>query len=213
LLWDGYALPGTAQTRLTTKADTQDGVCDTTTTCASAPGASGGNTDVDIDTLRGYAGTAGAHNLIEIPVNSLTWLEAGCVSGMDPNCTGGDPALCCCFAAVFGDEGGDLPITNFNFVLRPTTDISTVAWEDKNGNGCSMSGAGPVGPVTEVGMPPAGPCCVVGQEATVVSVGVGPSGAAPLYDLTFSSKIPSTISACGAFQAGSCTVSTDPCDF
>jgi hypothetical protein len=121
--------------------------------------------------------------------------------------------MCCCFAAVFGDEGGDLPVTNFNFVLRPTTDVSTAKWEDKNGNGCSYSGGGPVGPITDTGVPPAGPCCALGQTATVVSVGVAPSGAGPLYDLTFASKIPNTISACEAFVAGNCVVSTDTCDF
>jgi len=55
------------------------------------------------------------------------------------------------------DEGGDLPITNFNFVLRPTTNVSTAQYADKNGDNCSMAGAGPVGPVSLTGAAAAGP--------------------------------------------------------
>lgn len=35
----------------------------------------------------------------------------------------------------------------------------------------------------------------------------------PFFDLTFGSTIPETVAACGPFEPGSCTVSTNPCDF
>ena len=57
----------------------------------------------------------------------------------------------------------------------------------------------------------AGPCCVVGQATTVVSVGVGFSGGAPLFDLGFKSTIPNTVSECGTVGSESCVVTTDPC--
>ena len=57
---------------------------------------------------------------------------------------------------------------------------------------------GPDGPTSLTGFPATGPCCTVGQATNVVSVGVGFSGGAPLYDLGFRSVIPNTIAACNA---------------
>jgi hypothetical protein len=64
----------------------------------------------------------------------------------------------------------------------------------------------------KTGVPAPGPCCVAGQETTVVSVGVGFSSGAPLYDLLFASTIPSRITSCQAAQPlGRCTLTTDAC--
>jgi hypothetical protein len=51
----------------------------------------------------------------------------------------------------------------------------------------------------------------VGQPTTVVSVGVGFSGGAPLYDLGFKSTIPNTVQSCGSIGSDTCVVTTDPC--
>jgi hypothetical protein len=62
------------------------------------------------------------------------------------------------------------------------------------------------------GTPAPGPCCVVGQETTVVSVGIGFSAGAPLYDLVFASTIPTRITACEAAPPlGQCTLTTNAC--
>jgi hypothetical protein len=197
---------------ITTNVDSDDGVCDPGGPCNSGPGGIGANSLGDFDLVLASA-SGGARSLIEIPVNSLTWIEQGCTPGLDVNCTGGNPTLCCCFASNFGDEGGDVQITNFNFVLRPSTNTSSVALVDKDMNGCSFAGSGPAAPPAVFGAPPPGPCCSVGQVASVAASGAALSGSAPLFDLTFTNTIPNTVASCGAFVAGSCTPSTNACDF
>jgi hypothetical protein len=212
-LWDGKRPASPAQTSALVTADSSDGVCDPGGPCNSGPGGIGANSLGDIDLATAPNPTGGARSLIEIPVKSLTWIEQGCVPSTDPNCTGGNPTLCCCFASSFGDEGGDVVITNFNFVLRPSTNTASAAYADKNMDGCSLAGSGPDAPPAVVGAPPPGPCCVVGQTASVAAAGAALSGAAPLFDLSFTNTIPNTVSACGGFVAGSCTPSANPCDF
>jgi hypothetical protein len=217
-LWDGMAPAGLADSTVLTKGDTQDGVCDTTGAPACDANAPHMNSTGDIDLVTSPSTSAGVRSLIEIPVKSLTWSEQGCITFADPNCqAGGDPQLCCCLNSVFDpvEEPGDAIVTNFNFVLRPSTDMATAQFADKNGDGCFVGGSGPPGPVSETGTPAAGPCCVVGQTTTVASAGVAFTGGAPLYDLLFSSVIPNTITACDGFGGAgvSCTVATDPCAF
>jgi hypothetical protein len=223
-LRDGNGPVG-APTNITTVGDTRDGVCDTTTgACAFNAGFN--NTTGDIDTTFAPSASTGGRSALAINQNSLTWSEATQCNGPgagddgpshDPDCAGTTAPLqpsdgvCCCLGAT--RDPGDGIISNFNFVLRPTTDRASAAYADKNGDGCFMDGLGPMGPVVGMGTPPAGPCCVVGQVSTVVSVGVAMSGGAPLYDLIFSSSVPNTILDCTPFQAGSCTVSMDPCAF
>ena len=126
----------------------------------------------------------------------------------------------CCPGSDYNPADGDLLITEFDFILSPTTDVASSAFVDKNGDGCKRSGSGfdtaapgPDGPKSLTGTPATGPCCAVGQPTTVVSVGVGFSGGGPLYDLGFKSTIPNTVSACGAYSSASpCTdPTTDPC--
>jgi hypothetical protein len=61
------------------------------------------------------------------------------------------------------------------------------------------------------GFPAAGPCCSVGQSATIVAAGIAFSGGAPLFDFLFRSAISSTVTQCNAAQPlGTCEL-TDPC--
>jgi hypothetical protein len=227
LLRDGLGPVG-ALTNVTTSGDTKDGVCDVAAPPCFPFGP--GNTLGDIDVAFGASASAGARNVIEVPQNSLTWSEVGCIPCKDPDCSGCTPGgvdcsgtigtvcdpsdgTCCCTGSVFGDEVGDAISANFNFILRPTTDVSSAVYADKNGDGCFMEGLGPVGPVVSVGTPPPGPCCAVGQATTVVSVGIAFSGGPPLFDLIFASSVPNTITACSPFVPGSCVPSLNPCDF
>src|SRR6185436_3844126 len=91
-------------------------------------------------------------------------------------------------------DGGDLLVTQFEFILSPTTATANGAFVDKNMDSCSFAGAGlnntkrcsndngkpctsngdcggantcQNGPL--VGTPAAGPCCVVGQTMRFVA--------------------------------------------
>jgi hypothetical protein len=301
-LWDGHATTGVALTNVTKQADTADGVCDTTTitpgTCTGGtrnglpcaatthcPGGgvcstagsgfgncnttgtgAGGNTLGDIDSIKVGSSTCGVRSAIDIPVHSTTWSDSACSPAITPGC---------CPASNYNPGDGDLLITEFDFILSPTTDVGTGIFQDKNGNVCSRAGSGypnptckdsectglgtpcalctaagngnyectnaectgaglpctcctgtgtgscvpldlsnpngPDGPTSLTGFPATGPCCTVGQATNVVSVGVGFSGGAPLYDLGFRSVIPNTIAACNAVGAGSCVLTTNAC--
>jgi hypothetical protein len=242
-LWDGNGAAGVALTNVTAVGDSADGVCDTTVvtlgTCAGGVNAglpcasngppdcpaslctgssgcttatAGGNTDGDIDRTVAVSAGGGVRSLLDIKVHSLTWSDSVC----SPAVTAG-----CCPGSNYNPADGDLPITEFDFILRPTTGTATSQFVDKNANICKRAGSGfdnaapgPDGPKSLTGTPAAGPCCVVGQATTVVSVGIGFSGGAPLYDLGFQSTIPNTVASCGAFvPGGTCTPSTDPCQF
>jgi hypothetical protein len=146
-------------------------------------------------------------SLIDIPVHSLTWSDSVCSPAITPGC---------CPGSTYNPGDGDLVITEFDFILSPTTGTGTAQFADKNGNVCKRAGSGfanptPNGPTSLTGSPATGPCCVPGQPTTVVSVGVGFSGGAPLYDLGFRSVIPNTIAACNAVGAGSCVLTTNAC--
>ena len=128
-------------------------------------------------------------------MHSLTWSDSLCSPAITPGC---------CPGSNYNPADGDLVITEFDFVLRPATGTGTGRFVDKNANLCKRAGSGfsnptPDGPQSLTGTPAAGPCCVPGQLTTVVSVGIGFSGGAPLYDLGFKSIIPNSVTACGAF--------------
>ena len=188
------------------------GVCNTS--CAGAntgcnTGAAGNNTVGDIDRIVTASPGGGVRSLLDIKVHSLTWSDSACSPATTPGC---------CPGSDYNPGDGDIRITEFDFILRPSTGTGTGRFADKNGNGCRRAGSGfpnplPDGPYSLTGSPAAGPCCVVGQPTAVVSVGVGLSGGAPLYDLGFQSTIPNTVSACGAYVAPStpCTPTTDSC--
>jgi hypothetical protein len=58
-----------------------------------------------------------------------------------------------------------------------------------------------------------GPCCMVGQLATLTTVGEAFSNSFPLYDLGFMNVIPSSVQSCGPVHPDTCVVSTDSCKF
>lgn len=246
VLWDAYAAcpsPGISR-----KADSSDGTCgtiangcdsqtghctvDTSIRCSADSGCivatvnkgpcilgfpgAGIDTLGDIDTTRGGPClTPAVHSLIDIPVVSTTWSDTvGCTPGQ-----------------TFDPSAGDQIITQFTFILSPTTGKSDAMFVDKDGDGCDLPaqavgagspGTGPdpinvtpdkKGPVELTGIPAVGPCCVIGQQTTTVSVGAAFSGAPPLYDLVFRSITPSSVTACNPINTGgqSCTLDPNPC--
>jgi hypothetical protein len=200
VLWDGGAPPsgaGCGDADVSKVGDTTAAPCGSLGSgCTTAPGAAGGDNLGDIDTTRGN-GTCdgpGVHTQLDLPGQSITWVDA------DGGCPDAD--------GVF-DEGADTLVTNFSFILSPTTAEATAAFVDKNGDGCAKAGNGPTGPVTLTGSPAPGPCCQVGQQTTVVSVGAAFTGGAPLFDLIFSSSVPAAITQCNPFPgAGTCNIDT-----
>jgi hypothetical protein len=209
-LWDGHGTPGVALTNVSKSADTSDGVCNPAgQACDTQPGGAGANTLGDIDSVTVAAPGGGVRSLVDIPVHSLTWSDSACSPAITPGC---------CPASTYNPADGDLVITEFDFILSPTTNDATGVFADKNGDGCFRAGSGfdnaapgANGPKSLSGSPATGPCCTVGQPTTVVSVGAAFSGGAPLFDLGFKSTIPNTVSSCGSPGGDSCTVTTNSC--
>jgi hypothetical protein len=121
---------------------------------------------------------------------------------------------------------GDTLVTEFDFILSPTTGQATGAFVDKNADGCALPAgsagfgapsaecaAGAAGPCCASGAQATGPCCVVGQTLTTATVGMAFSNSFPLYDLGFINVVPTTVSSCGAASSSTCTVSSDACKF
>jgi hypothetical protein len=62
------------------------------------------------------------------------------------------------------------------------------------------------------GAPAAGPCCTVGQTATLVFAGVAFTGSVPLYDILVGGRMRTTVTQCDAAPAlESCVPTTDAC--
>jgi hypothetical protein len=209
-LWDGDAGAhgGVPATNVTKHADSADGVCDNVGgVCANRDLNTLGDTDTVVS-------TGGAANMIasvlDIPAHSRTWQDsAGCP---------GD--------GIYNPVDGDTLVTEFDFILSPTTGNATGAFVDKNADGCALPagsagfgapspecGAGAAGPCSASGSQGTGPCCVVGDTITTATVGIAFSNSFPLYDLGFINVVPTTVSACGPFVGDTCVVSTDACKF
>jgi hypothetical protein len=210
VLWDGHAGAhgGVPVTNISKKADSSDGTCDTspgTVACA--------NRDLNftgkIETTRSVGGDPSkVSTRLDIPAHSRTWQDAA-------GCPGN---------GVYNPAEGDNIVTEFDFILSPTTGVATGQFTDLNADGCDLPAgsagfgapstqcaAGAKGPCALTGSEAAGPCCSVGQSTTVVTVGAAFSNSFPLYDLGFASTIPSTVQSCGAFVPGSCVLTTDTC--
>jgi hypothetical protein len=184
-LWDGAAACPDAD--VTKVGDTSAPPCGTLGVgCTVAPGAAGADTAGDVDTTRGDAACdgPGVHMQLDLPATSITWND------VDGNCPDDDLQY---------SPGSDTLVTQFDFILSPTTSTATARFQDKNADLCSFAGNGPAGPVTATGIPASGPCCSVGQENTIAAVGVGFTGGAPLYDIIFRSVIPNRVTACNAW--------------
>ena len=126
-------------------------------------------------------------------------------------------------ARLFAREGarvvlGDILTGEADFLVSATTARGTAAFVDKNADGCKRAGAGfrnpsPDGPISMTGSPSPGPCCEVGQSATIVASGIALEGTPALFDLGFTWQIPVTVTACNPYPAdpGSCVVTNDGC--
>jgi hypothetical protein len=209
VVWDGNttAHGGTPFATVTKNADSSDGTCD--------PGSGICNND-DLNFLgkivttrtAGGSGTA-VQTRLDVPAHSRTWQDS----------------LGCPGDGVYNPVDGDTLVTEFDFILSPTTGVASGAWVDMNLNGCALPGgsagfgapspqcaAGAAGPCSATGSPAAGPCCVVGQATTTATVGEAFSNSFPLYDLGFINVIPSTVSACNPpTLTDTCVLTTDPC--
>jgi hypothetical protein len=191
--------------------------------CNTSPGNAGADSDGNINTTRGngLCDGAGVHTQLDIPVLSTTW------NAVDASCPDGDLTY---------DAGTDTLVTQFNFILSPTTATSNADYTELNADGCSFAGNGPdhvkhcsgdatlpcgnnghcggAAPCVDgplVGIPPAGPCCTPGQTTTIVASGIAFTGGSPLFDIVFANSVPSTITSCGAPASNTCTLNTDAC--
>jgi hypothetical protein len=207
-LWDGNSGShgGLPYTNVNKNADSSDGVCDNSgLACANRDLNLLGDVDETFST--GGAGNKVA-TILDIPAHSRTWQDsAGCP---------GD--------GIYNPADGDSIITEFDFVLSPTTGQASGAFVDKNADGCALPagsagfgapsaecGSGAAGPCNATGVQANGPCCVIGDTTTTALVGEAFSNSFPLYDLGFISVTPSTVTACGTFVSNTCVVSTDAC--
>jgi hypothetical protein len=205
--------------------DSSDGVCNPAgQPCNVTVGGAGNNTLGNINTTRGGAPVAAGRvqTQLDIPVLSTTWSNQDFDGCPDP-----DGAF----------DGADTLVSQFSFILSPTTGATSSRFTDLNGDSCSLP-SGSAGPLTTrvcsnnasrpcavnadcpggtcingtlTGLAPLGPCCVVGQSTTVVASGVAFSGGGPLFDLLFANSIPATITACGTPAANTCTLTTNAC--
>ena len=133
---------------------------------------------VDITVGNGAADTCAgggtANAITVIPVMTQTWLAD------DFTCPDSD--------GVF--DGADTDILLISQNLDFTTDTSTSSWSDIDGDGCSVAGAGPAAGFTRTGV-----CIDLGaQTVTTVATGTIGSDGSPLFDLTFATRLPNTLS-------------------
>ena len=199
-VWDSAATaPDPDVTSVGDTSDPDGNNCGTLGTgCVTAAGGAGSDNRGNANTTLGGAPHTGGkvHTQVGIPVHSITWVDG---DGACPDADG-----------VF-DPGTDTPVTEFDFILTPTTGHTSATFTDLNGDGCIKAGNGPNNKTGD-GIPADGPCCTVGQATTVAATATAFTGGAPLYDITFKSITPTTISACGPSSATqTCTLSTNAC--
>jgi hypothetical protein len=198
VVWDTSASCPDAD--VSKSGDTRDGTCDAD---GPPPGVAcvpvgPANALGNIDTVRGDAqcDPPGMHTVLDIPGRSITWND----NDGTQDCPDEDGVY---------DPGTDTLISDFSFVLSPTTAVAMARFADRNGDGCFRQGSGPNGPASLTGSPAPGPCCTVGQPTTLVAVGVAFSGGPPLFDLLFRSTTPATVTACNPWPgAGTCALDT-----
>ena len=248
VLWDaGAPAPAPNVMRVADTSDPDASSCGTLGTgCSTMPGGASSDTRGNIDTTRGGSSLAAGklHARVDIPIHVRVWITP------DASCPDGDGAY---------DAGTDTLITDFDFVLSPTTGTTGADFADMNKDGCHFAGPGPdhtkhcahdvtvpcasnpqcnhcgVSPATSCsastacpgnttcitgvcvdgplsGIPATGPCCTVGQTATLVYTGVAFSGAATIYDVNLSGRMRVAVTQCNAApQLASCVLTTDPC--
>jgi hypothetical protein len=132
LVWDGSVCSG-PDADVRSVGDTSDGSCNPAgQPCDTTAGGAANNTLGNIDTTigDGTIDPPGAHVVLAIPVRSRTWVAA------DASCPDSDGTY---------DAGSDSLISEFDFILRPTTATASASFVDQNADGCSR-GAGAAGP-------------------------------------------------------------------
>lgn len=131
--------------------------------------------------------------IVSIPVFTRIWSDQ----------SGGNALPPCPGNGVY-DEGIDAVIVQFPQTLDLTTDASNASWVDLDGDGCDIAGSGP-----KAGLSGAGACInlTTGAVSTAATGTIGSSGA-PLYDITFLSTLPNTIT--GPEPSGGATCATPP---
>lgn len=119
-------------------------------------------------------GGGSANALVAVPVFTRTWLEAS------------EGAIC---PGMTFDPPTDALIVEFPQTLDFTTDTTRSQFQDLDGDGCFISGAGPA-----QGHPMLTGRCMDLEARTVTTVASGVIGSrgAPLYDLAFSTFLPNT---------------------
>jgi len=201
VLWDGNAgiFGGVPQTHISKVADSSDGTCDPGSgVCANDDNNFLGQI-VTTRTTQGDPNKVAVR--LDIPAHSRTWQDS----------------LGCPGDGVYNPSDGDTLVTEFDFILSPTTGSAVGAFVDLNGNGCDLPGGSSgfgspaKGPVSLTGSQANGPCCTIGDTSTVVTVGEAFSNSFPLYDLGFRNSVPSSVTSCGAASGGSCVITTDAC--
>jgi hypothetical protein len=133
------------------------------------------------------AGGATANSIVAIPVMTTTWLDAG-FECPDPD-------------GIF-EPGVDTPILVIPQILDFTSDTSTAHWSDIDGDTCSIAGAGPATGLTRTGT------CVDIAAMTVTTVATGTIGSdgSPLFDLTFATLLPNSITGPEPLGGATCEI-------
>jgi hypothetical protein len=169
-------------------ADTSDfALCNTQQFgCPSAAPDPSGRLDVTVGNGIADAcpGGGSGNAVATVPVETLTWIASSC-----PDSDG-----------TFNPES-DTIFSDFLMILDLTTDATTARFTDLDGDGCALSGIGPIGLPTGTGS------CLDPSSSTLTAVTAGAvfSSVGPLYDLTYSATLPFSVSGPAPPEATSCS--------
>jgi hypothetical protein len=132
---------------------------------------------VDVTVGDGVADTCpsgSANAVVTIPVRTLSWLSSSAM----------------CPASQFNPDT-DLVVLDVNQILDLTTDTNRAQWMDLSGDGCSIAGSGPA-----AGLSSTGSCMNLSTNTvTLAASGTVGSQNTPLFDFTFTSTLPNSVSA------------------
>jgi hypothetical protein len=121
--------------------------------------------------------TGTANAIVTVPVLMTVWSAMACP---DPDLT-------------FDPEDVGSLVLQLSQILDFTTDSATSKSEDIDGDGCIIAPVGPPG-----GLSLEGTCLdLASSTVTVAAAGTVASGSSPLFDLTFSSMLPGSLSGPG----------------
>jgi hypothetical protein len=126
--------------------------------------------------------TGTANAIISIPVSTRVWSA--------PDCPDSDGT----------PDRSDTLILEFPQILDFTTDAAASRWEDLDGDGCMIAGAGPLS-----GLAGAGSCLDLGTSIVITAAaGTIGSGGRPLFDLSALTILPNTWSGPEASTGATC---------